>query len=140
MEWWTTASLSGSWTFAGKGGEDAEGIFGGVGGEFFAVEVGHRGEEIGEAGEFVVVGAGGDFAGPAGDEGDAVSAIPDVGFVAAELGAGEVAFGFEGFDIRGGEQPLSLVKMTSVLSATPASSRAWRTLPVQSSTSMTKSP
>ncbi len=85
---------------AGEGGEDAERIFGGVGGEFFAVEVGHRGEEVAQAGEFVGVGAGGDFAGPADDEGDAVAAVPDVGLVAAELGSWEVAFGAsEGFDV-----------------------------------------
>lgn len=76
--------------------ENAHAVFAGVGRELRAEEIGAGGEEIDVADCLGARGGGFDFSGPAGEKGHAVAALPDVGLVAAELRAGEVALFFEG--------------------------------------------
>lgn len=86
-----------------EGGEEAEGVFGDVFGEVFVEDVGSGGEEVGKVDEICGGGAGGNFAGPFGDEGDAVAAFVGVAFAIAVGTVGDVAHflgvGFGAFEL-----------------------------------------
>ena len=84
---------------AEEGGEEADAVLGGIGGEFGAEDVGGGGHEVGEAEELVGRGAGLHAGGPADQERDAVTAVENVGFVAAEKVGGVVTFGEEAGEI-----------------------------------------
>ena len=59
-----------------EGGEEADAVFAGVIREGGAEEIGEGAEEVGLVDEVGAGGAGGHGAGPADDEGDAVTAFP----------------------------------------------------------------
>ena len=64
-------------------GEEADAVFGGVGGHWEVGEFGESGHQVGETNGLVGFGVGGDAAWPTGDEGNAVAAFPVVAFEAA---------------------------------------------------------
>ena len=88
---------------ATQGGEEGKGIFAGAGGDCVALakDVGEGRVEVSGANSFAGGGAGFHFAGPADEEGGAVAAFKNVGFVAAPMGVGLVALGDELGDFGG---------------------------------------
>ena len=87
---------------AEEGGEEADAVFAGGGGEGDFEEVGEGVDEVELADELVADGSGFHFGGPAGDEGDAMAAFVEVGFVAAVDVAGVVIGGEEFVDVCSG--------------------------------------
>ena len=69
--------------FVEQGWEEADAVFSGLSGQWLAGDFGEGGHEVDLADEAVVDAVGGDVAGPAGDEGDAMAAFVGIGFVAA---------------------------------------------------------
>jgi len=90
--------------FAAEVGCDAEAVGGRAGWERGTAEIGGGGKEGIQADGVVTDRSGGRVAGPADEEGDAVTTFPDVGFGAAPWTMGDVAaaVGFPAGAVRGG--------------------------------------
>ena len=123
-------------------GKEGEGILGGVGREFFSIADNfiQSGKQVGGAEDLVGGGAGLDLGRPTNEERRAVTALENVGLVPTPVAVRLVGLLNKVGNLRGGEQPLSAVKMTIVFSASMLRSRAFSTSPTTQSVSIRKSP
>ncbi len=109
---------------AEQGRQKTDTVFRASGRQRLSRDLAERGKQIGQANQLVTGRSRGNLPGPADDERNTVAAIPQIGLGSAKMGADPMSLRRQLWMPAALEQPLSLLKMTSVFSVIPCVSNS----------------